>query len=94
MVHDEIGDSEHQPIVGLVSETDLVRKVMASDSFDLSTSVGQFMGNELQRISANRLMLDASGLMTEKGNVEKTRQRRSHHFAVLTYSMYAPRVKQ
>jgi len=27
------------------------------------------------------------------GNVEKSRQRRSRHFAVLTYSMYAPRVK-
>jgi len=26
-------------------------------------------------------------------NVEKSRQRRSRHFAVLTYSMYAPRVK-
>jgi len=27
------------------------------------------------------------------GNVEKSRQRRSRHFAVLTYAMYAPRVK-
>jgi hypothetical protein len=27
------------------------------------------------------------------GNVEKSRQRRSRHFAVLTYFMYAPRVK-
>jgi len=27
------------------------------------------------------------------GNVEKSRQRRSRHFAVLTYSMYAPCVK-
>jgi len=27
------------------------------------------------------------------GNVEKSRQRRSRDFAVLTYSMYAPRVK-
>ena len=30
---------------------------------------------------------------TEQGNVEKSRQRRSRHFAVLTYSVYAPRVK-
>ncbi len=29
----------------------------------------------------------------EGGNVEKSRQRGSRHFAVLTYSMYAPRVK-
>ena len=28
------------------------------------------------------------------GNVEKSRQRRSRHFAVLTYSMYPPRVKR
>jgi hypothetical protein len=27
------------------------------------------------------------------GTVEKSRQRRSRYFAVLTYSMYAPRVK-
>ena len=27
------------------------------------------------------------------GNVEKSRQRRSRHFAVLTYYEYAPRVK-
>jgi len=27
------------------------------------------------------------------GNVEKSRQRRSRHLAVLTYAMYAPRVK-
>jgi hypothetical protein len=29
----------------------------------------------------------------DQGNVEKSRQRRSRHFAVLAYSMYAPRVK-
>jgi len=28
-----------------------------------------------------------------KGNVEKSRQRRSRYFAVLTYLMYAPRDK-
>ena len=27
------------------------------------------------------------------GSVEKSRQRRSRHFSVLTYSAYAPRVK-
>ncbi len=31
--------------------------------------------------------------MNYRRNVEKSRQRRSRHFAVLTYSMYAPRVK-
>ncbi len=29
----------------------------------------------------------------DHGNVEKSRQRRSRHFAVLTYYEYAPRVK-
>jgi hypothetical protein len=32
-------------------------------------------------------------LKLSKGNVEKTLQRRSRHFAVLTYWKYAPRVK-
>jgi hypothetical protein len=34
-----------------------------------------------------------SELRGVKGNVEKSRQRRSRYFAVLTYFMYAPRVK-
>jgi len=29
----------------------------------------------------------------DNGNVEKSRQRRPRHFAVITYSMYAPRFK-
>ncbi len=33
------------------------------------------------------------GRNSEQGNVEKSRQRRSRHFAVLTYKVYAPRVK-
>jgi hypothetical protein len=28
-----------------------------------------------------------------QGSVEKSRQRRSRHFSVLTYQVYAPRVK-
>jgi len=32
--------------------------------------------------------------MKQHGNVEKSRQRRSRPFAVLTYRMYAPRVKK
>jgi len=32
-------------------------------------------------------------MMPPYGKVEKSRQRRSRHFAVLTYFMYAPRVK-
>jgi hypothetical protein len=38
---------------------------------------------------------DPSGalILTPDGSVEKSRQRRSHHFSVLTYQVYAPRVK-
>jgi len=31
--------------------------------------------------------------LEEEGSVEKSRQRRSRHFSVLTYGMYAPRAK-
>ncbi len=30
---------------------------------------------------------------SQTGSVEKSRQRRSRHFSVLTYQVYAPRVK-
>ena len=60
-------DSEHRPIVGLVSESDLVRKVMAIDSVDASVSVGKLMGDVLHTISANRSMLDASHFMEKHG---------------------------
>ena len=35
---------------------------------------------------------EAAGIIV-KGAVEKSRQRRSRHFSVLTYSPYAPRIK-
>ncbi len=46
--------------------------------------------------SGKRECKRARGLIELKvnGNVEKSRQRRSRHCAVLTYSMYAPRVKR
>ena len=40
-----------------------------------------------------RYQIGAQSRGYNNGNVEKSRQRRSRHFAVLTYSMYAPRVK-
>ncbi len=36
----------------------------------------------------------SKGIKTQEGNVEKSRQRRSRPFAVLTYCEYAPRVKR
>jgi len=40
-----------------------------------------------------RYYTDGLGGWISSGNVEKSRQRRSRHCAVLTYLMYAPRVK-
>jgi len=60
-------DSESHPIVGLVSESDLVRKVMAADSVDSSVSVGKLMGDVLHIIPANRSMLEASHFMGKSG---------------------------
>jgi len=60
-------DSDPQPIVGLVSETDLVRKVMAVDQAEPSTPVSQFMTSPLKTIESHRSMLDASHGMEQQG---------------------------
>jgi len=60
-------DSDPQPIVGLVSETDLVRKVMAVDQVEPSTPVSQFMTSSLKTIESHRSMLDASHGMEQQG---------------------------
>ncbi len=60
-------DAAHQPILGLVSETDLVRKVMAADQADSSTPVGRIMSSPLQTIAGHRSMLDASHVMEKQG---------------------------
>ena len=53
--------------MGLVSETDLVRKVMAADHADATTPVVQIMSSPLQTIASNRSMLDASHVMEQYG---------------------------
>ena len=60
-------DAEQQPIIGLVSETDLVRKVMAADQADVTTPVSQLMSSPLQTIAGHRSMLDASHVMEQQG---------------------------
>ena len=60
-------DPAQQPIIGLVSETDLVRKVMANDQADATTPVGQIMSSPLKTIAAGRSMLDASHVMEQQG---------------------------
>ncbi len=59
--------SDQQPIVGLVSETDLVRKVMASAHVEAHTSMTQIMSSPLQTIPSNKSMLDASHFMEQLG---------------------------
>ena len=60
-------DSDQQPIVGLVSETDLIRKVMAADQPDATTPVSQIMSSPLKTIASHRPMLDASHVMEQHG---------------------------
>jgi signal-transduction protein with cAMP-binding, CBS, and nucleotidyltransferase domain len=60
-------DADQQPIIGLLSETDLVRKVMATEQANATTPVGQIMSNQLQTIASHRSMLDASHVMEQQG---------------------------
>ena len=60
-------DADQQPIVGLVSETDLVRKVMAANQPDPATPVTQIMSSSLHTIETHRSMLDASHVMEQYG---------------------------
>ncbi len=60
-------DANHQPILGLVSETDIVRKVMATDLSSSTTTVSQIMSSPLHTISSHRPMIDASHVMEQQG---------------------------
>jgi signal-transduction protein with cAMP-binding, CBS, and nucleotidyltransferase domain len=66
VVHSNPPDS-NQPPLGLVSETDIVRKVMADDNVDSTTSVTQIMSHPLRTIPSSRSMLDASHVMEQQG---------------------------
>ena len=67
IVHKEGPDQEQQPIIGLVSETDLVRKVMAQGQTESNTTVGDIMSSTLHTIASTRSMLDASHFMEQHG---------------------------
>ena len=67
VVQGEGQDADQQPIIWLVSETDLVRKVMATDQADVTTPIGQIMSSPLQTIADHRSMLDASHVMEQQG---------------------------
>ena len=67
VVQGEDPESDEHPIVGLVSETDLVRKVMADDHADSTTPMTQIMSSPLRTIASSRSMLDASHVMEQQG---------------------------
>jgi signal-transduction protein with cAMP-binding, CBS, and nucleotidyltransferase domain len=67
VVQGEGPDANQQPIVGLVSETDLVRKVMAADNPDPAVPVATIMSSPLHTIAKDRSMLDASHTMEQQG---------------------------
>jgi signal-transduction protein with cAMP-binding, CBS, and nucleotidyltransferase domain len=67
VVQGEGPDGDPPPIMGLVSETDLVRKIMAADHTNATTPVGQIMSSPLQTIASHRSMLDASHVMEQQG---------------------------
>ncbi len=66
VVQGEGPDDDHQPILGLVSETDLVRKVMAVNLSTATTTVSQIM-TPLHTIAGHRPMVDASHVMEQQG---------------------------
>ena len=67
VVYQEGPTPEQQPIIGLVSESDLVRKVMAQSQNDSDLTVGQIMSSPLHTIASSRTMLDASHFMEQHG---------------------------
>ena len=67
VVQGEGTDADRQPIIGLVSETDLVRKVMAADQADGTTPIRRIMSSPLRTIASHRSMLDASHVMEQQG---------------------------
>jgi len=67
VVQGEGPNGDPPPIMGLVSETDLVRKIMAADHTNATTPVGQIMSSPLQTIASHRSMLDASHVMEQQG---------------------------
>ncbi len=67
VVQEEGLNPDQQPIVGLVSETDLVRKVLASDNSGTDIPVSTIMSSPLHTIASHRPMLDASHAMEQHG---------------------------
>jgi signal-transduction protein with cAMP-binding, CBS, and nucleotidyltransferase domain len=60
-------ESQNPPIIGLISETDFIRQVMAKGLPLGGTTVGQIMGTSLLSLASDRMMLDASHFMEKHG---------------------------
>ena len=67
VVHSNDESPSSANIVGLISETDLVRKVMAQGHPASSTTANKIMASPLLTIAPDRTMLDASHFMEKHG---------------------------
>ncbi len=67
VVHPPGEEPQDPHIIGLISETDLIRQVMAKGLPGGGTTVGQIMASPLLSIPSDRLMLDASHFMEKHG---------------------------
>ncbi|MDT3776499.1 CBS domain-containing protein [Nitrospira sp. MA-1] len=67
VVHSAGQESQQRKIIGLISETDLIRLVIAKDLTLAGTNVGQIMASPLLSIPSDRTMLDASHFMEKNG---------------------------
>ncbi|GJL68655.1 MAG: hypothetical protein NPIRA06_12900 [Nitrospirales bacterium] len=67
VVHPAGQDTQRTTIIGLISETDLIRRVIAKDLTAAGTNVGQIMESPLLSIPSDGTMLDASHFMEKHG---------------------------
>lgn len=67
VVHPVGQESQQRKIIGLISETDLIRRVIAKDLTAAGTNVRQIMASPLLSIPSDRTMLDASHFMEKHG---------------------------
>ena len=67
VIHPSGGEPQDSSIIGLISETDFIRQVMAKGLIGGGTTVGQIMASPLLSIPSDRLMLDASHFMEQHG---------------------------
>ena len=67
VVHSNEGEPSTPNIIGLISETDLVRKMMAQGQPASTMTAAQIMASPLLTIAHDRTMLDASHFMEQHG---------------------------